>query len=78
MAFFNEIHSCCPHKRTGEAVKGDEEKVISSVYTLSGCSTDAYNSHGNQQELSLSSRAGNRALREELGAYFYLISFIAA
>lgn len=76
MAFCNKIHSCCLHKRTGEAVKAGEVKVISFVYTLSGCSTNAYNSHGNQLELPVSSGAGNRAVREELGAYFYLISFI--
>lgn len=75
MAFFNKTHSC-PHKRTGETVKGGEEKVMSSVCTLSGCSTHAYNSHGNQQELPVSSGAGNQAIREELGACFYLISLI--
>jgi len=76
MGFFNKIHSCCPHKRTAKALKGGEEKVISSVCTLSGCSSNVYHSRGNQQELPVSWGAGNRAAREELGAYFYLISLI--
>lgn len=75
-ASFKRIHFSCPHKRAGEAMKGGLEKAISPVYTPSGCSTNTYNSHGNQLALPVSSGTGSREVREELEAYFYLISFI--
>lgn len=61
--------ACSPHKRT-EAVEGGEEKVISSVYAISDCSTNDYNFHGNQQELPASSGEGNRAVREYFRGLF--------
>lgn len=52
-----------PIERT-EAVESGEEKVISSVYAISDCSTNDFNFHGNQQQFPVSSEAGNSAVRE--------------
>lgn len=62
-----------PTEKT-EAVESGEEKVISSAYAISDCSTNDYNFHGNQQQFPVSSGARNSADREYFSCYLTLFS----